>query len=310
VEVPTAVFAPEQCECGACGKKLFLPPGEPFTAISSSAYEHALDRTSLEALKAVPGFPAATRWMLAALGERSAYLNFLASNILCGPEQFPELLALLDQARRRLDLPYQPRCFLGESPHMNAMTLGVEEPLILVQSALLDQLDDAQVVAVLGHELGHLHSDHTLYRVLATFLLLGGAQLSGLMKLLTFPLQKALFHWSRCSELTADRAGLLASRDLSACLRLMLTFAGGNRPGTAGRTRLRLVPFVRQALALEELEAASWLDSALSLLLTMDASHPHAAWRVLHLVRWVESGNYLDILAGDYRRVKRPPPAA
>ncbi len=44
--------------------------------------------------------------------------------------------------------------------------------------------------------------------------------------------------------------------------------------------------------------------------MTLDASHPFAAWRVMHLLQWVESGNYLDILAGDYKREKQQTPAA
>jgi hypothetical protein len=69
----------------------------------------------------------------------------------------------------------------------------VAEPVVIIQGALLDHLDDPQVVAVLGHELGRLHADHTLYRALAGVLASGSAMFGVIGRLLTWPLQKALF---------------------------------------------------------------------------------------------------------------------
>ncbi|XXF78630.1 M48 family metallopeptidase [Myxococcaceae bacterium GXIMD 01537] len=305
VQVPQAVLDPASCDCGACGKALFLPATEPLRSISSTAYEHGLDRTALEALKSLPGFPALMRWVLANLGERGLRLANLSSSVLCGEDQFPELVRLLDTARNGLDIPYAPELFLTESPYANAMTFGVEQPSIVVHAALLDQLTDAQVVGVLAHELGHLHADHTLYRALANVLASGGAMLGAIGRILSWPLQKALLKWSRCAELTADRAGLLGCRDLPAYLGVLMRLAGGHRPGIAGRTEMKLAPFVRQARSLKDLEASSWLDGFLATLMTMDARHPFVAWRVMHLLDWVEHGNYLDILAGHYEKVKR-----
>ncbi len=72
---------------------------------------------------------------------------------------------------------------------------------------------------------------------------------------------------------------------------------------TAGlRTELKLEPFVQQAQDLAKMESDSALDGAFALWMSLDASHPFAAWRVTRLLQWVESGNYLDILAGNYER--------
>jgi Zn-dependent protease with chaperone function len=310
VEVPRALFEPETCRCGSCHGALFLGRDEPLTDIASGAYEHSLDRASLQALKAVPGFPAAVRWLIAHLPERVQHLQALAATIRCDETQFPALTALLDRARARLDIPYRPALYLDESPFMNAMTMGVESPLVTVNSALLDQFDDDEVVAVLAHELGHLHADHVLYMTMAQILLALGRIASNLINLLSFPIQLALLKWARCAELTADRAGLLGCRDLLTALNVQLKMAGGARPGTLKRGRLQLGPFIAQARELEQKEMTSWLDNTLLLMLTMNRTHPYAAWRAMHLLHWVENGEYLDILAGDYARVKREAPAA
>ena len=217
----------------------------------------------------------------------------------------------MEVARDRLDLPFSPVVFLGESPHMNALTTGVKDPVIVVRSALLDQMQDRELVAILGHELGHIHAEHPLYQSVAHALLQGGAMASQAVRLLGLPIRRALLRWSRCAELTADRAGLLASRDLGACIGVMLTFAGGNRPGIAGRTQMRLAPFIQQCRELARLRAQHSLDDALSSYLTLDRSHPHVAWRVMHLIEWVEHGSYLNILSGEYpRRPRRSREAA
>ncbi len=306
MQVSVAVLDPESCDCGACRQPLFIPREQPLTALSARAYQHSLDRKSLEALKSVPGFPEVSRQIMAHTGERSLRLLMSSASVECGPDQFPELIALMHRAATSLDLPYRPSLFLTESPAMNAFTVGAREPLMAVTSALLDGMDDTQVTAVLAHELGHLHSDHVVYRFMAQLILTGGQIVAGpLGKLLSIPLEQALAKWSRCAELTADRAGLLGVRDLGASLGVLLTLAGGNRKGITSRTRLSLAAFVRQGRALARKEKESVLDTALSVLINVGASHPYATWRVMHLLEWVEHGNYLDILAGDYAKVVR-----
>ena len=306
VSVPRAVLSPERHECGQCRGRLFLDADEPLAGLSATVYQHGLDRRALATLSSLPGLPQLVRWSQEVVGERSARILMMSDTVRCDAEQFPELVALMERARHRLDLPLRPTLFLGESPHMNGMTTGVRDAIVVLRSALLDQMNDEELVAVLGHELGHLQADHPLYQGVATLLLAGGFVLSGAVRLLSWPLQRALLRWSRCAELTADRAALLASRSLRACIGLFLKFAGGSRPGTTGRTRIRLGPFIEQARELERMQSDGWLDGMLVGWLTSGRTHPFTAWRVMHLIHWVEHGNYLDLLAGDYRPRLQP----
>jgi Zn-dependent protease with chaperone function len=304
VGVPEAALTPERVSCGTCGQPLFLDRDEPLTGLSSEAYQHGLDRRSLATLRSIPGVPKMMRWMYEQVGDRAAQLAFMSDAIQCNAEQFPELLSVVDRARTRIDFGEMPAVYLGESPYMNAMTTGVREPVIVVQSALLDQMNDDQLLAVVGHELGHLHADHPLYHGVASALVFGGSMASASIRLMSMPIQRMLMRWLRHSELTADRAALLASRDLNACIGIMLTFAGGNRPGTSKRTRMRLAPFIRQCRELAQLQAGLSVDGVIGGYLSSARTHPHVAMRVHHLVQWVEHGSYLSILAGHYPRRK------
>jgi Zn-dependent protease with chaperone function len=305
VGVPEAALTPHRVFCGTCSQPLFIPRDEPLTGLSSEAYQHGLDRRSLATLRSIPGVPKMIRWMYEQIGDRAAQLAFMSDAIQCSPEQFPELLSVVDRARTRIDFPEMPAVYLGESPYMNAMTTGVREPVIVVQSALLDQMNDDQLLAVVGHELGHLHSDHPLYHSVASALVFGGSMASSSIRLMSMPIQRLLLRWLRHAELTADRAALLASRDLSACIGIMLTFAGGNRPGTSKRTRMRLAPFIRQCRELAQLQAGLSVDGMIGGYMSSGRTHPHVAMRVHHLVQWVEHGSYLTILSGEYPRRKK-----
>jgi Zn-dependent protease with chaperone function len=286
---------------------LFLGRDEPFTGLSSEAYQHGLDRRSLATLRSLPGVPMAIRWMYEQIGDRAAQLAFMSDSIQCSPEQFPELLVVVERARTRIGFPEMPAVYLGESPYMNAMTTGVREPVIVVQSALLDQMNDDELLAVVGHELGHLHSDHPLYHSVASALVFGGSAASSGVRLLSLPIQRVLLRWLRHSELTADRAALLASRDIRACIGIMLTFAGGNRPGTSRRTKIKLAPFIRQCRDLARSQIGMSVDGVIGGYLSAGRTHPHVATRVHHLIQWVEHGSYLRILSGHYRgRPRRP----
>jgi Zn-dependent protease with chaperone function len=250
------------------------------------------------------------RWMFERVGDRAAQLAFMSDSIRCSEEQFPELLTIVDRARRRLGVREMPEVFLGESPHMNAMTTGVSKATIVVHSALLDQMNDDEVLAVIGHELGHLHADHPLYHSVASAIVSGGVAVSSGVRLLSLPIQRLLLRWLRHAELTADRAALLTSRNLAACISVMLTFAGGNRPGTARRTRMRLAPFIRQCRELARAQVGMSTDGIIGGYLTADRTHPHVATRVNHLIQWVEHGSYLSILAGEYAQGRRRSPRA
>jgi Zn-dependent protease with chaperone function len=305
VDVSQAALEPERHACGNCGGPLFFGRDEPLAGLGSEAYQHSLDRRSLATMRAIPGVPRAVKWLHEQITDKSTELLLMSDAIRCTDQQFPELLDLVERARSRLGMDLMPDVYLGESPYMNAMTTGVRQPVIVVRSALLDQMDDDELLAIIGHELGHLHADHPLYHSVASALVMGGASASAAVRMLGLPIQRLLLRWLRHSELTADRAALLASRDVAACIGVMLTFAGGNRPGTARRTRIRLGPFVEQCRKLASAQAGLALDGLLAGYLAADRTHPYLAQRVNHLIQWVEHGRYLNILAGEYPRARR-----
>ena len=106
----------------------------------------------------------------------------------------------------------------------------------------------------------------------------------------------ALSEWSRKSELSADRAGLLATQDPAVAFRVHMKLASGS----GDLSELDQTSFFAQGQ--EYLDAGDLRDSVLKLLLVERRTHPYAVVRAAELRRWVDSGEYTAILSGDYPR--------
>src|SRR4029450_5094119 len=100
---------------------------------------------------------------------------------------------------------------------------------------------------LVSHELGHVMSGHALYRTIAAILaLISLGALPTLAGLAVLPIRLAFLEWSRKSELSADRAGLLGVQDIVAAQRLDMKMAGGGRgDGVAGQ--MNVEAFMQQA---------------------------------------------------------------
>lgn len=265
-----------------------------FPNISSRAWEHPADRAALESLRKVPGFDLVVRKVMGLLSERPLKLITLGSAVEVGPDQYPRLNALYEEVLQTLDAPERYPLFVTQNPVMNAGAVGMDHPFIVLNSGTVLQLDDAQVRSVLGHEVGHILSDHVLYKTMLRFLLKGG-QLLTRMPLAGLPLLAvvaAMLEWDRKSELSADRASLLACQDADVVRGALLRMAGGVGDGA------NIAAFREQARRYEE--GGSAIDSVIKTLALLNRSHPFPVQRMGELDRWIESGAYDEILAGHY----------
>jgi Zn-dependent protease with chaperone function len=264
--------------------------------IAASGWEHPADRAALQSLRAVPGFDEVVKKIYGFIGERGVRLVFQADAVRVGPSQFPRLNLLFTDVLTSLDWPTRPGLFVSQTPFVNAGAFGMDQPFIVINSGALRLLDDDEMRALLGHELGHIMSGHALYRTILILILnVSFASLPFLAGIALLPIRIALLEWYRKSELSSDRAGLLASQDPLASLRVFLKMAGGG-----DMSQMDLNAFLVQA---KEYEAAGGaLDRIFQILNTLDRTHPFNTLRAAELQRWIESGQYDRIIGGEYPR--------
>src|SRR5215203_974320 len=151
-----------QANCGKCKLPLSNEPHKKFADLSKHDYIHPADSKALAALKAIPGVDSALKKLLTWTGESAIRVTFMASAVKVTPKQCPDLHAKLQIACTTLGVA-MPDMFLQQNPQVNAFTGGVEKPIIVLHSALIERLNDEETLAVIAHEVGHIHAEHVLY---------------------------------------------------------------------------------------------------------------------------------------------------
>ena len=267
------------------------------TGISSRAYEHPADRSALVALRKLTGFDTLLKLLNGLFNERAMRLNFLASGVKVSERQFPHIYEMLRDGAYVLDMDKVPELFVTQTPLVNAMALGTNTPFIVLNTGLVDLLDAEELRAVIGHELGHVLSGHAVYRTMLYNLIVLATRIAWMpigyigLRAIIWGLEE----WYRKSELSCDRAGLLAGQDVEASRRVLMKLAGGSR-----LAEMNADAFHDQA---REYDAAPDVrDSILKLLQLQGNLHPFAVVRFAELDHWVASGEYDRILGGDYPR--------
>ena len=269
----------------------------PLPGISSRAWEHPADRGALVALRKLRGFDTVLKAFSGLINERAVRLQYLASAIRVDDRQFARLHRLLGEVGATLDAPELPEMYVVANPFLNASTIGMNKPIIVLNSAMVELLDEEELRFLIAHELGHALSGHAVYQTLLRRLIvlsgvLGSIPLGGVgLRVIV----AARMEWSRKSELSADRAGLLATQDPQVAFRYHMKTASGGHLDDLDTTS-----FFAQGTEYDE--SGDLRESVLRLLLVENQSHPFAVVRARELRRWVDSGAYTAVLAGTYPR--------
>jgi heat shock protein HtpX len=86
------------------------------------------------------------------------------------PQEAPRLHALIERLCIQADLP-KPRVAVAETPMPNAFAIGrsPKTATVCATTGILDLLNDAELEAVLGHELTHVQNRDVLVMTIASF---------------------------------------------------------------------------------------------------------------------------------------------
>ncbi|MFI0778200.1 M48 family metallopeptidase [Streptomyces sp. NPDC021212] len=268
-----------------------------FPGISSRAYEHPADRSALVALRKLTGFDTVFKALSGLLPERSLRLLYLSDSVRVSDRQFAHLHDMLRDACYILDLEQVPAMYVTQDPKPNAMCIGMDAPIIVLTTGLVELLDEEEMRAVIGHEVGHALSGHSVYRTILLFLTNLALKVAWipLGNVAVLALVTALREWFRKSELSADRAGLLVGQDLRASMRGLMKLAGGHH-----LHEMNVDAFLEQA---EEYESSGDLrDSVLKILNMLPRSHPFTTVRAAELKKWAASRDHQRLMDGHYPR--------
>jgi Zn-dependent protease with chaperone function len=293
-----AGYKNRDANCGKCKLPLSTEPHKKFADLGKHDYIHPADSKALAALKAIPGVDSALKKFLAWTGESAIRVQFMASAVKVTPKQCPDLHAKLQIACTTLGVD-MPDLYVQQNPMVNAFTGGVEKPIIVLHSALIERLSDEETLAVIAHEVGHIHSEHVLYLTAARlFEALANVSIARLIPgseiikfIISAGIAGALLAWARRAELSCDRAGLLVVQDEHIIGRTMMKLAGGTFA-----SRISYDLFLEQGREFQKNYDAKKLDKFWADIINAGLTHPFPIWRVSEIIKWVESGEYAEVM--------------
>jgi Zn-dependent protease with chaperone function len=278
-----------------------------YTGISSEAFRHPLDRQAEQALRNLPGFDLVARKFVEFVYERPQLVYLMGNTIQVGPRQYSTIYQIFRECVRDLDIYPEPTLFVTQNPQANSYALGQENPYIVIDTGILDLLNESEIRAVLAHELGHIKCGHTILIQMAMWAMSTASALGeltfGIGNFVSGALIYAFFEWRRKAELTADRAALLVVDDLNTVLSSMMKVSGGS---SKYAHECSLQEFIKQSENYQALDEDG-LNQVYKFLMYNGAqgtmlSHPFPVERVQYLKQWSTSAEYQQIRQGNYQR--------
>jgi Zn-dependent protease with chaperone function len=251
---------------------------------STPLYAHPVDAWILHTLNSTPVKAVINKAIDALVSFQ--FGHELAGGVFIDRNSFPELFDTLIHCSKTLGIPLPHAVAKHDLSLFNAYTAGTDEyAFINVSSALCEYFTGDEVRFIIGHECGHIASGHMVYHTLVN--VLTGVTLNTLGPLgqiLRATAGVPLMAWSRRSEVTADRAGLLCCGDVHVAERALLRLV----TGFAGVEQVDLEDYLRRFKSMHEFHKLGSLHEYM-------ASHPMIPKRIEALRLFADSELYYSL---------------
>lgn len=259
--------------------------------LSHDQYEHPFDQVALESLEKSKVIPWLGDWITSNFIERIFNVQYTGSNLKVTRDNYPKIYEYLDYACKILDVEEKPELYIQWGYDINAFTVGAKNPIIVLNSGLIDLCkdNDDEILFIIGHELGHIKSKHMLYHMMAQYMnVLISLAPGPITKVITASVQYTLYYWYRMSEFTADRAGLLCCQNKDAAVKAFMKMAGVPMNHF---NDLNMETFIQQARDFKQLDEEG-MNKLIKVLSIADDNHPWTVMRAAELLKWINEGEY------------------
>lgn len=192
--------------------------------------------------------------------------QMIMRHVAVGPNQYPEIYEMAEDCARTLGIGV-PQVFIQQTHEFNAFAYATDDnsSVVALTSHLVEHMSPTELKFIIGHECGHLHNLHSMYNFCVNLLLnkglynlvmstVGGSLvplnlLSGLMK---FGIQALMSSWSRCAEITCDRAGVICCGDIKAGQSALSKISSGMDSVNPEEMRRQLTTIKQSVLRFQE----------------------------------------------------------
>lgn len=258
-----------------------------FKGLSPDMFAHPDDVETTQTLSQLPLVASIAKRTLLVV-EQGFTVEQLSSSVLVGPNQMPRLHNAVRKASRILDIP-APDLYVRQSAVPNAFTLAFlgKKPYIVITTGLLDLLTDEEILAVLGHEMGHLKCEHAIWVTLLNII----TQFTDFVSPF---LRDRVLIWQRSAEFSSDRAALLVTQNTRVVASVLMKLCGGSSKNEYTK-EMNVDSFLEQAKQLNQEKKSFGGDLFLSTYEKL-ATHPLPLVRAIELIKWSQSAQYSGLL--------------
>lgn len=211
-------FPTSRVYCSECRR---LKPLAADYRLGPADFLWELDAAAMQRLSSIEPVNAMARKISDSVGR--PWFEASLNGIRLGEDQLPDIFALAVKAARIVGLPYMPEIYVSGEQMWDAITMGSEGGAFIAIGSVLANMRGKELLYVLAREMGHVRAGHALWRTVVELAtgrqsratVMGEGLLTFLnpAKLIEGAVQAPLLAWKRHSEITADRAALLAVGD-------------------------------------------------------------------------------------------------
>jgi len=260
---------------------------------------HPNDRSALAKMKSVPEFTKVMSVYAKHFSDRERHLEFMSNSLRVGPKQCPEIYAPIPEICSFFGID-TPEVYVANSSKVIAFASGATQHQLVVTTGLLDTVEPKELEATSVRECAHIFCKHMLYfsfgKALTSGILnatLGNLPvIRGVSNLATKALSSAYNLWSRCAELSADRAEALYYDDPDEVVMRFLRSAGGNSRYTK---ELNISAFREQGEEYLNEVSGSGVSKFYHMFDMADSAQRLYPIRTAELYHWIESEDYANI---------------
>jgi Zn-dependent protease with chaperone function len=214
--------------------------------------------------------------IFSAIAIKTKQGQLLGGAIKVSENQLPEVYKAAKIAASRLYMPI-PDIFVTQNPVINAYAIGfLGKKSVVLHSKTVESMTHNELASILGHEFAHIKCNHTKWMVITSS-----------TESIRIPLLSSIFgfiflFWSRKAEYTADRGGLIASRNLSDSVSSLIKVAVG----------AELIKDINVENLVKQMEESDFIDKFSEIF----GTHPYILNRIMLLKKYSQSKHYPRIL--------------
>lgn len=143
--------------------------------------------------------------------------QYLGNAIRVHSKQYPKIFNSFRNKAEQLGIR-RASLYITQDPYLQAYTLGITNCTVVLTSAIVEQLTEAELNFVIAHELGHYAAGHT--KISTLFVPIGNTNVfSGLV----------FGFWNRKAEYSCDRCGLILTKDIDNGISALIKLAVGEK---------------------------------------------------------------------------------